>query len=72
MLLRQRATSLYLGRVGCRSERGVVGRQVQRQVLDHPRVSGVGRVGVRVDTVERDGRTKRVRIRVAKRSGKDI
>jgi large subunit ribosomal protein L24 len=30
------------------------------------------RIGVRVDTVERDGRTKRVRVRVAKRSGKDI
>ena len=30
------------------------------------------RAGVRVETVERDGRTKRVRIRVAKRSGKDI
>ena len=30
------------------------------------------RVGMRVDTVERDGRAKRVRVRVAKRSGKDI
>ena len=30
------------------------------------------RVGVRVETEERDGRTRRVRIRVAKRSGKDI
>ena len=30
------------------------------------------RVGIRVETVERDGRTKRVRVRVAKRSGKDI
>ena len=30
------------------------------------------RVGIRIETVERDGRTKRVRIRVAKRSGKDI
>jgi large subunit ribosomal protein L24 len=30
------------------------------------------RVGIRFDTVERDGRTKRVRVRVAKRSGKDI
>ena len=30
------------------------------------------RVGIRVETVERDGRPKRVRIRVAKRSGKDI
>jgi large subunit ribosomal protein L24 len=30
------------------------------------------RVGIREETVERDGRTKTVRIRVAKRSGKDI
>lgn len=30
------------------------------------------RVGIREETVERDGRTKVVRIRVAKRSGKDI
>jgi large subunit ribosomal protein L24 len=30
------------------------------------------RVGMRAETVERDGRTKVVRIRVAKRSGKDI
>lgn len=30
------------------------------------------RVGYRVEQVERDGRTKTVRIRVAKRSGKDI
>jgi large subunit ribosomal protein L24 len=30
------------------------------------------RVGYRTEQVERDGRTKTVRIRVAKRSGKDI
>jgi large subunit ribosomal protein L24 len=30
------------------------------------------RVGIRTETVERDGRTKIQRIRVAKRSGKDI
>jgi large subunit ribosomal protein L24 len=30
------------------------------------------RVGIRVDTIDRDGRDKRVRVRVAKRSGKDI
>ncbi len=30
------------------------------------------RVGIRTETVERDGRQKTVRIRVAKRSGKDI
>jgi len=30
------------------------------------------RVGIRTEKVERDGRTKTVRVRVAKRSGKDI
>ena len=30
------------------------------------------RVGIRTETVERDGREKTVRIRVAKRSGKDL
>lgn len=30
------------------------------------------RVGYRIDTVERDGRTRTVRIRVAKASGKDL
>jgi large subunit ribosomal protein L24 len=30
------------------------------------------RVGYRTETVERDGRTRTVRVRVAKRSGKDI
>jgi large subunit ribosomal protein L24 len=30
------------------------------------------RVGIRTETVERDGKQKTVRIRVAKRSGKDI
>jgi large subunit ribosomal protein L24 len=30
------------------------------------------RIGIREESLERDGRTKRVRIRVAKRSGKDI
>ena len=41
------------------------------QLVD-PQTKKPTRVGVRVETVERDGRTKRVRIRVAKRSGKDI
>ena len=41
------------------------------QLVD-PETEKPTRVGVRVETVERDGRTKRVRIRVAKRSGKDI
>ena len=30
------------------------------------------RVGIRTETVERDGRAKTVRVRVAKRSGKDL
>jgi large subunit ribosomal protein L24 len=30
------------------------------------------RVGYRTETVQRDGRTKQVRVRIAKRSGKDI
>ena len=30
------------------------------------------RVGIRTEEIERDGRTKTVRVRVAKRSGKDI
>ena len=30
------------------------------------------RVGYRIDTVERDGRERQVRIRVAKTSGKDL
>ena len=41
------------------------------QLVD-PETNKPTRVGVRVETVERDGRTKRVRVRVAKRSGKDI
>ena len=41
------------------------------QLVD-PETKRPTRVGVRVEEVERDGRTKTVRIRVAKRSGKDI
>jgi len=41
------------------------------QVVD-PETKKPTRIGVRTETVERDGRTKTVRIRVAKRSGKDI
>jgi large subunit ribosomal protein L24 len=41
------------------------------QLVD-PETKRPTRVGVRVEAVERDGRIKRVRIRVAKRSGKDI
>jgi len=41
------------------------------QLVD-PETKRPTRVGIRVETVERDGRTKQVRVRVAKRSGKDI
>jgi large subunit ribosomal protein L24 len=40
--------------------------------LVDPQTKQPTRVGVRTETVERDGRSKTVRIRVAKRSGKDI
>jgi large subunit ribosomal protein L24 len=45
---------------------------VSKVQLVDPQTKKPTRVGIRVETVERDGRTKRVRIRVAKRSGKDI
>jgi len=41
------------------------------QLVD-PETKKPTRIGIRTETVERDGRTKTVRIRVAKRSGKDI
>jgi large subunit ribosomal protein L24 len=41
------------------------------QVVD-PDTKKPTRIGIRTETVERNGRTKTVRIRVAKRSGKDI
>ena len=41
------------------------------QLVD-PQSKKPTRVGVRTETVERDGRTKTMRIRVARRSGKDI
>jgi large subunit ribosomal protein L24 len=41
------------------------------QVVD-PETKRRTRIGVRTQTVEREGRTRTVRIRVAKRSGKDI
>jgi large subunit ribosomal protein L24 len=41
-------------------------------MLVDPETKKPTRVGIRTETVERDGRTKTVRIRVAKRSGKDI
>jgi large subunit ribosomal protein L24 len=41
------------------------------QLVD-PETKKPTRVGIRTETVERDGRTRVLRIRVAKRSGKDI
>ncbi len=45
---------------------------ISNVMLVDPETKKPTRVGVRTETVERDGRTKTVRIRVAKRSGKDI
>jgi len=41
-------------------------------MLVDPETKKPTRIGIRTETVERDGRSKSVRIRVAKRSGKDI
>jgi large subunit ribosomal protein L24 len=41
------------------------------QLID-PETKKPTRVGIRVDKVDRDGRQKLVRVRVAKRSGKDL
>jgi large subunit ribosomal protein L24 len=45
---------------------------VSNVMLVDPGTKKPTRVGIRVDTVQRDGKSKRVRVRVAKRSGKDI
>ena len=45
---------------------------ISNVMLVDPQTKKPTRVGVRTETVERDGRSKTVRIRVAKRSGKDI
>jgi large subunit ribosomal protein L24 len=45
---------------------------VSNVALVDPETKQPTRVGVRVETVERDGRNKNVRVRVAKRSGKDL
>jgi len=45
---------------------------ISNVMLIDPETKKPTRVGVRTETVERDGRMKAVRIRVAKRSGKDI
>jgi large subunit ribosomal protein L24 len=59
---------------------GVEGGIVEREAPIHisnvqlvdPETKKPTRVGIRTEQVERDGRTKTNRIRVAKRSGKDI
>lgn len=45
---------------------------ISNVMLVDPETKKPTRVGIRTETVERNGRTKTVRIRVAKRSGKDI
>ncbi|ACZ29677.1 ribosomal protein L24 [Xylanimonas cellulosilytica DSM 15894] len=45
---------------------------VSNVMLVDPESKKGTRVGVRLEQVERDGKTKTVRVRVAKRSGKDI
>jgi large subunit ribosomal protein L24 len=45
---------------------------VSNVMVVDPETKKPTRIGVRTETVERDGRSKTVRIRVAKRSGKDI
>jgi large subunit ribosomal protein L24 len=45
---------------------------VSNVMVVDPETKKPTRIGVRTDTVERDGRTRTVRVRVAKRSGKDI
>ncbi|MFN0282349.1 MAG: 50S ribosomal protein L24 [Kineosporiaceae bacterium] len=45
---------------------------VSNVAIVDPETKKPTKVGVRTETVERDGRTKTMRIRVAKRSGKDL
>lgn len=45
---------------------------VSNVMLVDPETKQGTRVGYRTEEIERDGRTKTVRVRVAKRSGKDI
>ena len=45
---------------------------ISNVMLVDPETKKPTRVGIRTETVERDGRSKTVRIRVAKRSGKDL
>ena len=45
---------------------------ISNVMLVDPETKKPTRVGIRTETVDRDGHTKTVRIRVAKRSGRDI
>jgi large subunit ribosomal protein L24 len=45
---------------------------ISNVALVDPSTKKPTRVGIRTETVERDGKTSTVRVRVAKRSGKDI
>lgn len=45
---------------------------ISNVMLVDPETKKGTRVGYRSETIERDGRTREVRVRVAKRSGKDI
>ncbi len=45
---------------------------ISNVMLVDPETKKGTRVGYRTETIERDGRTRTVRVRVAKRSGKDI
>ena len=45
---------------------------VSNVILVDPETKKGTRVGYRIEQVERDGRTRNQRVRVAKRSGKDI
>ncbi len=45
---------------------------ISNVMLVDPETKTATRVGVRVESVERDGKTKNVRVRFAKRSGKDL
>jgi len=45
---------------------------VSNVMLVDPETKKGSRVGFRLEQVERDGKTKTVRVRIAKRSGKDV
>nr|WP_304442005.1 50S ribosomal protein L24 [Quadrisphaera sp. DSM 44207] len=45
---------------------------ISNVMLVDPQTKRPTRVGIRTETVERDGRERTVRVRVAKRSGEDI